>query len=96
MVWEKLPIVIHCTDFKDARNLEETLRTNLFNGLEPQNRIRLARDVYTDTSKFLACTNGGVKGECEFCRKVIETQRKVAQEILKSNPNLQITSEFYK
>lgn len=82
--WEKLPIVIHCIDFKDARNLEETLRTNLFNGLKLQDRIRLARDVYADTSKFLACTNGGVLGECKFCRKIIEAQRKVAQEILRN------------
>ena len=83
MVWEKLPIVIHCTDFKDIQNLKDTLRTNLFNGLQGEERIRLARDVYTDTSKFLACTNGGMTGECEFCRKVIEVQRKVAQEILR-------------
>lgn len=82
MAWEKLPIVIHCTDFKDSESLKKTLRVNLFDGIAPQDRIRLAHDIYTDTSKFLACTNGAMPGECKFCVKIIETQRKVAQEIL--------------
>jgi len=82
--WEKLPIVIHCTDFKDPSNLIATLRKNIFDGLSGEDRIRLARDIYTDSTKFLACTNGGAPGECKFCRKVIEAQRKVAQEVLRN------------
>lgn len=83
-MWEKLPIIVHCTEFEDARKLEETLKRNLFNGMSFDERIRLARDIYTDTTKFLSCTNGGTaNGECQFCRKVISVQRKVAQEILK-------------
>ena len=85
-MWEKLPIVIHCTDFKDQKYLADTLRKNLFEGLDGEDRIQLAISIYTDTSKFLACTNGrngNTEGGCEFCRKVIEVQRKVAQEILR-------------
>jgi hypothetical protein len=86
-MWENLPIVIHCTDFKDEKHLTEILHKNLFKGLSGEDRIQLAIGIYTDTSRFLACTNGtGGSGKdgCKFCRKVITVQRQVAREILRS------------
>lgn len=82
MVWGKLPIVIHCTDFKNEAQLKEILQRNLFQGLSWQEQIRLAKEIYADAHRFLACTNGSAKGECKFCREIIKVQRKVAQEIL--------------
>lgn len=82
-MWEKLPIIIHCTEFKNPQHFQRSLKENLFGGLDPRQKVMLAKEIYTDASRFLACTGAADSEECRYCAKIIKLQREIAQEILR-------------